>query len=56
MKFLDKIRIAISHARYHRYLKHAEQAKENKDIKKYKKYIYSAEDALRKVVLKTNKI
>jgi hypothetical protein len=55
MKILDKIRIAISHARYHRYLKHAEQAKENKDIKKFKKYIYRAEDAWRKVVLITKK-
>jgi len=50
MKFLDKIRIGIYHATYHRNMKKAERAQEKSDIIKFKKYIYKAEDAWKKVV------
>ena len=51
MKFLDKIRIGIFHASYHRNMKHAKQAQENSNISKFKKYIYKAEDAWKKVII-----
>jgi|TARA_R100000081_G_C4643607_1_gene79086 hypothetical protein len=51
MKFLDKIRIGLFHASYHRNLKYAEQARENSNIKKFRKYIYRAEDAWKKIVI-----
>ena len=34
MKFLDKIRIGVYHASYHRNLKNAEQQKDKQNIKK----------------------
>ena len=37
MKYLDKIKIGIYHAKYHKNLKKAEQAKNKKDINKFKK-------------------
>ena len=33
MKILDKIRMGIFHASYHRNMKHAKQAQENSNIK-----------------------
>jgi len=51
MKFLDKIRIGLYHASYHRNLKNAEKQKDKQDIKKFQKYIYQAEDAWKKLVI-----
>ena len=51
MKFLDKIRLGIYHATYHRNLKKANECVRTKDINKFKKHVYRAEDAWRKVVL-----
>ena len=50
MKFLDKIRIGLYHAAYHRNLRYAEQQKEKKDIFKFQKYVYRAEDAWKKLI------
>ena len=50
MKFLDKIRIGIYHATYHRNYKKALLAKDDKDLVKFKKYVYKAEDAWKKIV------
>ena len=51
MKFLDKIRIGIYHAKYHRCLAVAERAKDKKNIRLFKKYIYRTEDAWKKIVI-----
>ena len=51
MKFLDKIRIGIYHAAYHRNLKKADQARHSYNIQKFKKYVYRSEDAWRKLVI-----
>jgi endonuclease IV len=50
MKLLDKIRIGLCHASYHRNLRYAEEQKEKKDINKFKKHIYRAENAWRRLV------
>ena len=55
MKFLDKIRIGMYHATYHRNLKKAIEAKRACKIHKFKRYIYRAEDAWRKLVLINHK-
>ena len=51
MKFLDKIRVGMYHASYHRNLKNADTARINHNIQKFKKYIYKAENAWRKLVI-----
>lgn len=56
MQWLQKIRIGILHARYHRWLRKAEVAREMSDIQQFKKAIYRAEDAWRKLVIISNKI
>jgi len=50
MKFLDKIRIGLCHASYHRNLRYAEAQKQKKDINKFKKYVYRAENAWKRLV------
>ena len=50
MKLLDKIRIGLCHASYHRNLRYAEQQKEKKDINHFKKYVYPAENAWKRSV------
>ena len=51
MKFLDKIRLGMYHASYHRNLKKANACVGTKNIVKFKKYVYKAEDAWKQVVL-----
>jgi len=51
MKFLDKIRLGMYHASYHRNLKNAEVARIDHDVRKFKKYIYRSEDAWKKIVI-----
>ena len=55
MKLIDKIKIGLHHASYHRNYKKALKAKEKKYIYKFKKYIYKAEDAWKKVVIISKK-
>jgi len=55
MKFLDKIRIGIYHAKYHRSVSAAEIARDEKDIQTFKKYIYRAEGAWKKIIIITKK-
>jgi hypothetical protein len=50
MKFLDKIRLGIYHASYHRNMKKAQKAQLKRDLVKFKKYVYKAEDAWKQVV------
>tara|TARA_R100001509_G_scaffold43354_1_gene23468 strand:- start:362 stop:541 length:180 start_codon:yes stop_codon:yes gene_type:complete len=50
MKFLDKIKIGIHHAAYHRNMKKAQKAQNKRDLNEFKKYVYKAEDAWKKIV------
>jgi len=50
MKFLDKIRIGIYHASYHRNMKKAQKSQTKRDLNNFKKYVYKAEDAWKKIV------
>lgn len=50
-KWLQKIRIGILHAAYHRNMKQAIRARQQKDIIKFKKYVYRAEDAWKKLII-----
>lgn len=54
-KLIQKIRIGLLHAAYHRNMRKAETARSNQDILKFKKHVYAAEDAWRKLVILTNK-
>ena len=51
LKWINKIRIGLLHAKYHRCMRHVIQAREDKDLKKFRKYVYRAEDAWRKMVI-----
>ena len=51
LKWINKIRIGLLHAKYHRYMRLAEQSREDKNLIKFKKYVYRAEDAWRKMVI-----
>lgn len=51
MKYLDKIKIGIYHAKYHKNLKKAEQAKNKQNINNFKKYVYRSEDAWKQIVI-----
>ena len=55
MKWWYKIKIGLLHAAYHRNMKKAEVARKKQDIVEFKKYGYQAEDALRKLVILTEK-
>ncbi len=55
MQWLQKIRIGLLHATYHRNIRRAEQAMADSDIQRFRKCIYKAEDAWRKLVIITNK-
>jgi len=50
-KLIQKIRIGLLHAAYHRNMRKAETARSNQDILKFKKHVYAAEDAWRKLVI-----
>lgn len=50
-KLIQKIRIGLLHAEYHRNMRKAETARSNQDILKFKKHVYAAEDAWRKLVI-----
>jgi hypothetical protein len=54
-KLINKIRVGLLHAKYHRNLKSAETARKQQDIVKFKKYVYRAEDAWKQIVIITNK-
>lgn len=50
MKFLDKIRIGIYHASYHRNMKKAQKEQIKRNLNKFKTYVYKAEDSWKKIV------
>ncbi len=52
---INKFRIALLHAKYHRCIRKAEAAMAESDIQQFRKYIYRAEDAWRKIVIISNK-
>lgn len=54
-KLINKIRVGLLHAKYHRSLKSAETARKQQDIVKFKKHVYRAEDAWKQIVIITNK-
>lgn len=54
-KLINKIRVGLLHAKYHRNLKSAETARKQQDIVKFKKHVYQAEDAWKQIVIITNK-
>jgi len=54
-KLINKIRVGLLHAKYHRNLKSAETARKQQDIVKFKKHVYRAEDAWKQIVIITNK-
>ena len=54
-KLINKIRVGLLHAKYHRNLKSAETARKQQDIVKFKKHVYRAEDTWKQIVIITNK-
>jgi hypothetical protein len=52
---INKFRVALLHAKYHRCIRKAESAMAKSDIQQFRKYIYRAEDAWKKIVIISNK-
>jgi hypothetical protein len=55
LKRINKFRIALLHAKYHRCIRKAEAAQSESNIEQFRKYVYQAEDAWRKIVIISNK-
>ncbi len=55
LKRINKFRVALLHAKYHRCIRKAEAAMADSNIQRFRKYIYRAEDAWKQIVILTNK-